>query len=154
MRGFGALSGRSLSWRSDAALAHLALGAPAEAKAFAAEEVALARAYHGPRALGIALRAVGLAEGGQRGIEPLRQAVRVLEVSDARLERGRALANLGAALRRAGHRAESREILRPALDLAHRCGAARADRTGPHRWVGPGRSPQARTLSTAPGRLP
>jgi DNA-binding CsgD family transcriptional regulator len=33
------------------------------------------------------------------------------------------MADLGAALRRAGHRAESREILRPALDLAHRCGA-------------------------------
>jgi DNA-binding NarL/FixJ family response regulator len=47
----------------------------------------------------------------------------VLEVSDARLEHARALADLGGALRRAGHRAESREILRPALDLAHRCGA-------------------------------
>ena len=33
------------------------------------------------------------------------------------------MADLGAALRRAGQRAESREILRPALDLAHRCGA-------------------------------
>jgi hypothetical protein len=47
----------------------------------------------------------------------------VLEVSAARLEHARALADLGAALRRAGHRADSREILRPALDLAHRCGA-------------------------------
>jgi DNA-binding CsgD family transcriptional regulator len=33
------------------------------------------------------------------------------------------MTDLGAALRRAGQRAESREILRPALDLAHRCGA-------------------------------
>jgi DNA-binding CsgD family transcriptional regulator len=33
------------------------------------------------------------------------------------------MADLGAALRRAGRRAESREILRPAFDLAHRCGA-------------------------------
>ena len=33
------------------------------------------------------------------------------------------MSDLGAALRRAGCRAESREILRPALDLAHRCGA-------------------------------
>jgi DNA-binding CsgD family transcriptional regulator len=33
------------------------------------------------------------------------------------------MTDLGAALRRAGYRAESREILRPALDLAHRCGA-------------------------------
>jgi DNA-binding CsgD family transcriptional regulator len=117
------LSSVTPPWRSDAALAHLALGAPAQARALAAEEVALARAYHGPRALGVALRAVGLAEGGRRGIEPLREAVRVLEGSGARLERARAMADLGAALRRAGHRAESREILRPALDLAHRCGA-------------------------------
>ena len=51
-------------WRSDAALAHLALGASAEARALAAEEVTLAEAY-GPRALGIALRAAGLTENGR-----------------------------------------------------------------------------------------
>jgi len=110
-------------WRSDAALAHLALGAPAEARALAAEEVALAQAFNGPRTLGVALRAAGLAEGGRRGIELLRQAVRVLDGSGARLEHARAMTDLGAALRRAGQRADSREMLRPALDLAHRCGA-------------------------------
>ena len=110
-------------WRSDAALAHLALGALADARALAAEEVTLAQAHHGPRTLGIALRAAGLADGGSRGIELLRQAVRLLEGSAARLEHARALTDLGAALRRAGHRAESREMLRPALDLAHRCAA-------------------------------
>jgi tetratricopeptide (TPR) repeat protein len=110
-------------WRSDAALAHLALGKTAEAKALAAEEVTLAQAYHVPRALGIALRAAGLAEGGTRGIDLLHQAVRVLDGSAARLEHARAMTDLGTALRRAGHRAESREILRPALDLANRCGA-------------------------------
>jgi DNA-binding CsgD family transcriptional regulator len=110
-------------WRSDAALAHLALGAPAEARTLASEEVTLAQAYNGPRTLGIALRAAGLAEGGRRGIELLRQAVRVLEGSGSQLEHARAMADLGAALRRAGQRAESRDVLRPALDLAHRCGA-------------------------------
>jgi DNA-binding CsgD family transcriptional regulator len=110
-------------WRSDAALAHLALGARAEARALAAEEVALAQVFNGPRTLGVALRAAGLTDGGRRGIELLRQAVRVLEGSGARVEHARAMADLGAALRRAGRRAESREILRPALDLAHRCGA-------------------------------
>ena len=110
-------------WRSDAALAHLALDARAEARALAAEEVALAQAHGGPRTLGISLRAAGLVEGGTRGIELLRHAATVLESSDARLEHARALADLGAALRRAGHRADSREILRTALDLAHHCGA-------------------------------
>jgi DNA-binding CsgD family transcriptional regulator len=111
------------SWRSDAALAHLALGARAEAKALAAEEVTLAQAFNGQRTIGIALRAAGLAEGGTRGIELLRQAERVLEGSGARLEHARAMADLGAALRRAGQQAESRAILRRALDLAHRHGA-------------------------------
>jgi DNA-binding CsgD family transcriptional regulator len=117
------LTPAAASWRSDAALAHLALGAPAEARALAAEEVGLAQAFHGPRTLGIALRAAGLADGGSRGIELLRQAVRVLDGSGARLEHARAMADLGAALRRVGQRAESREILRLALDLAHRRGA-------------------------------
>ena len=113
----------TIPWRSDAALAHLALGAPAEARALAAEEVTLAQAFKGPRTLGVALRAAGLTDGGRRGIELLRQAVRVLERSSARLEHARAMADLGAALRRAGQRAESREVLRVALDLAHSCGA-------------------------------
>jgi DNA-binding CsgD family transcriptional regulator len=47
----------------------------------------------------------------------------VLDGSAARLEHARAITDLGAALRRAGQRAESREILRPALDVAHRCGS-------------------------------
>jgi DNA-binding CsgD family transcriptional regulator/tetratricopeptide (TPR) repeat protein len=111
------------SWRSDAALARLALGAQADAKALAAEEVALAEAFGAPRALGVALRAAGLAEDGPRGIELLRRAVEVLDGSSARVERARAMSDLGAALRRARCRAESREILRPALDIAHRCGA-------------------------------
>jgi DNA-binding CsgD family transcriptional regulator len=110
-------------WRSDAALAQLALDATAEARALATEELTLAEAFGAPRSLGVALRAAGLTEKGTRGIERLRQSVAVLEGSAARLEHARAMADLGAALRRAGHRAESRDILRAALDLAHRCGA-------------------------------
>jgi DNA-binding CsgD family transcriptional regulator len=117
------ISTPTIAWRSDAALAHLALGAQAEARTLAAEEVTLARAFKGPRTLGVALRGAALTDGGSRGIELLRQAVRVLGDSGARLEHARAMADLGAALRRAGQRAESREVLRPALDLAHRCGA-------------------------------
>ncbi|MBV9796606.1 MAG: AAA family ATPase [Solirubrobacterales bacterium] len=110
-------------WRSDAALAHLALGNQDEARSLAAEELALARVYNAPRTLGMALRATGLAESGRRGIELLGEAVRVLEGSGARLEHARVMTDLGAALRRDGQRAESRAVLRPALDLAHRCGA-------------------------------
>jgi DNA-binding CsgD family transcriptional regulator len=134
-------------WRSDAALAHLALGAPAEARTLAAEEVTLAQAFHGPRTLGVALRAAGLAAGGSRGIELLRQAAGVLEDSGARLEHARAMADLGAALRRAGRRAESREILRPALDLAHRCGGLALTERARTELVAAGGRPRRLVLS-------
>jgi DNA-binding CsgD family transcriptional regulator len=47
----------------------------------------------------------------------------LLRDSSARLEQAKALVALGAALRRTGSRAEAREPLREALDLAERCGA-------------------------------
>jgi DNA-binding NarL/FixJ family response regulator len=47
----------------------------------------------------------------------------VLAGSEARLEHARALVDLGAALRRANHRAEARERLRESVDLARRVGA-------------------------------
>jgi DNA-binding CsgD family transcriptional regulator len=134
-------------WRSDAALAHLALGAEAEARALAAEEVTLAQAFTGPRTLGVALRAAGLTDGGRRGIELLRQAVRALEGSGARLEHARATADLGAALRRAGQRADSREVLRVALDLAHRCGAIAVTERARTELVAAGGRPRRLVLS-------
>jgi DNA-binding CsgD family transcriptional regulator len=134
-------------WRSDAALAQLALGERGEARALAAEEVALAEAFNAPRTLGIALRAAGLAEGGRRGIDLLRQAVDVLEGSAARLEQARAMTDLGAALRRAGQRADSREMLRPALDLAHRWGAIALTERARTELVAAGGRPRRLVLS-------
>jgi DNA-binding NarL/FixJ family response regulator len=53
----------------------------------------------------------------------------VLEATPAELERARALTDLGAALRREGHRSEAREPLRAGLGLAQQCDAtALADR--------------------------
>jgi class 3 adenylate cyclase/DNA-binding CsgD family transcriptional regulator len=111
------------AWRSLAALEHHALGETEEALALAQEEVELARAWGARRTLGRALRILGLIEGGDDGIAHLREAVAVLEPSPARLEHAYALANLGAALRRANHRAEARDHLRDALELAQRLGA-------------------------------
>jgi DNA-binding NarL/FixJ family response regulator len=53
----------------------------------------------------------------------LREAIDAFEHGDARLERARALADLGALLRRRNRRTEARELLREALDAAHRAGA-------------------------------
>jgi DNA-binding CsgD family transcriptional regulator len=113
----------ALSWRSEAALAHLALGDHESAERLAEEELELARAFGAPRALGVALRAAGVVAGGDRGASLLREAIDALERGDARLERARALADLGAMLRRRNRRTEARELLREALDAAHRAGA-------------------------------
>jgi DNA-binding CsgD family transcriptional regulator len=125
----GALLTRSLvtspvlSWRSDAALALLALGDRAAAERLAEEELRLARAFGAPRALGVALRAAGVVAGGDRGASLLRDAIDACERGDATLERARALADLGAMLRRRNRRTEARDLLREALDAAHRAGA-------------------------------
>jgi DNA-binding CsgD family transcriptional regulator len=113
----------ALSWRSEAALAQLALGDHESAERLAEEELQLARAFGAPRALGVALRAAGVVAGGDRGASLLREAIETLERGDARLERARALADLGAMLRRRNRRTEARELLREALDAAHRAGA-------------------------------
>ena len=90
-----------------------------------AEELEITRAIGLPRAVGIALRAAGLLEGGERGIGLLRDAASTLEQSPSRLEHARALTDLGGALRRAGRRAEAREPLVRGLELARACGALR-----------------------------
>jgi DNA-binding CsgD family transcriptional regulator len=112
-----------ISWRSGAALAAVAIDERDQAEELAREELRLAREFGAPRAIGIALRTLGLVLGGEAAIEPLREATAVLEGSEARLEHARALVDLGGALRRAGQRREAREPLREGLDLAHRCGA-------------------------------
>ena len=109
--------------RSGAALALLRLGRRQQARQLADAELADVRVFGAPRALGIALRAAGLARGGNEGLALLRESAAVLEGSPALLERARSLAEFGAARRRSGERAAARDPLARALDLAVRCGA-------------------------------
>lgn len=111
------------AWRSHAALALHALGREDEGRELAAEELELARQWGAPRPIGVALRALGLVQGGADGESHLRQAVEVLAGSSARLEHAKALVDLGAALRHRKKRSEARERLREGLELAHRLGA-------------------------------
>ena len=111
----------SADWRSQAAVAYAALDRRDEALALAQEELALARRFGAPRAIGIALRTLGVI-GDE--LDHLTEAVDVLAASPARLEHARALADLGVALRHRRRIVEAREPLRQALDLAIRCGAA------------------------------
>lgn len=110
-------------WRIGLAGCEAALGNDEEARRLTDEAVALARRAGGRRGIGIALCGQGRLAGGQEGIEPLREAVRVLGDTRARLQHARALVELGAALRRMNCRKEAREPLREGLELAHRCGA-------------------------------
>jgi DNA-binding CsgD family transcriptional regulator len=112
-----------LPWRSDAALAALALGEPDTARRLSEEELELARTFGAPRAIGVALRAAGLVAGARRGEGLLREAIEVLGGPDTRLEQARALADLGALVRRSNRRLEARHMLRQAVDAAHRVGA-------------------------------
>jgi DNA-binding CsgD family transcriptional regulator len=112
-----------VAWRSQLARALAEVGQTAESRRQAAEELELARAFGGRRALGIALGAAArVAEGGDE-LALLGEAVHVLDGSPAQLERARAHAELGAALRRDGASEAARDPLRSAVELAHRCGA-------------------------------
>jgi DNA-binding CsgD family transcriptional regulator len=110
-------------WRRWAAEGLRLLDRNDQARALADEELALARQWGDPIAIGASLRVLGLVEGGTAGIGLLREAVEVLAGSQARLEHARALVDLGAALRRANQRTEARGLLREGVDLARGFGA-------------------------------
>ncbi|MFF3404252.1 AAA family ATPase [Streptomyces sp. NPDC002659] len=111
------------SWRTWAALSLHHLARTLEARTLAADDLRLARQWGAPRTIGRALRINGLLHNGTEQLDLLQQAITVLERSTARLEHAKALADYGAALRRAGHRRQARPPLHQALDLATRCGA-------------------------------
>ena len=106
-----------------AARSHHALDDDEEAHARIAEADALARQWATPGALGEVMHARAMLGPRDDALATLQGAIGLLERSPARLALARALLDLGAALRRAGHRRESREPLRAAHELARACGA-------------------------------
>jgi class 3 adenylate cyclase/tetratricopeptide (TPR) repeat protein len=72
---------------------------------------------------GLVWRSSGIVIGGDEGIDLLRAACAGLAVSPMPVEHARALLGLGGALRRAKYRADAREPLARAMELAHACGA-------------------------------
>jgi DNA-binding CsgD family transcriptional regulator len=134
------------SWRSTLAVA-LRESAPAEARGLVAEELENARAVGLPRPEGMALRAAGLVEGGERGIELLREAASMLERSPSRLEHARALTDLGGALRRSGRRTQARDPLGRGLELARGCGAQRLAQRAEHELRAAGARPRSAVRS-------
>jgi len=123
--GWGAANPSVAAWRTGAALALAALGDPRSAERLAADEVDLARAIGTSRSLGMALRVRGMLARGKPGVALLREAVDILRDSEGRLEHARALVELGAAIRRAGRRAEARHVLSEGYALAAECSSQR-----------------------------
>jgi DNA-binding CsgD family transcriptional regulator len=114
----------ALMWRSYAALAAARLGDRDRAGELIEEELEIATRFGAPEPIGEALRVQALLAPGSEMAELARGAVDVLAGSELRVSHARALIDLGAALRRAGHRRDAREPLRDGLDVANRCGSA------------------------------
>jgi DNA-binding CsgD family transcriptional regulator len=124
LRACGADNPAVFAWRSQAALCLRELGRYEQARAHALDQLPLARTWGTPRVTGHALRIAGLMTDGEDGVRMLREAVTVLAGSPAVLEHAKALADLGAMLRRSGRRSMARAPLEQSLRLALRCGAA------------------------------
>jgi DNA-binding CsgD family transcriptional regulator len=110
-------------WRPAAAEVLATVGEREEARRLIQAELSSCECYRSPMALGIALRAAGVVETSENGAGMLARAVAVLSRSEARLERARALVELGAMLRRTHQAAAAREPLRKGLAQARSCGA-------------------------------
>jgi tetratricopeptide (TPR) repeat protein len=136
--------------RSSAALALLRLGQRQHACQLADAELADLRVFGAPRALGIALRAAGLAHGGKKGLALLGESVAALDGSPALLERARSLAELGAALRRSGERAAGPGPAGPGTRSRRPQRRPAAGRPGTRRAQG-GRRPPAAPLAHRDG---
>ncbi len=110
-------------WRPYLALALHAAGRRDEALQTSIEALDRARGWGAPQSVGVALRTLGLVEGGASGEKLLHEAVEVLSHAQWRLEYAKALVELGAAIRRGNKRSDAREHLRLGLELAHKLGA-------------------------------
>ena len=112
----------SIPWRCGCVEALVRLGETGEASELADEQGRLAEAWGTSSGIGVAQWAQGLARGAD-GVDLLRASAETLAASPARLDLAYSLVDLGAAIRRAGRRAEARDPLREGLELARRCGA-------------------------------
>jgi len=138
-------------WRSLKALALDHLGRRDEAQELVWTELELAQSWGAPATVARTLRALGTVEGHD-GLKRLEEAVAVVAGSPGRLEHAKALAAMGAALRRARRPSDARGPLRQALELATVCGAeALAHRTRNELYAAGGRP--RRTALTGPASL-
>ncbi|MGA2011941.1 MAG: AAA family ATPase [Solirubrobacteraceae bacterium] len=139
----------NIAWRAEAAQLAARLGDQDRGWDLLADTIDRARAFGAPHALGIALRAAGVIEGGPGGLDWLAQAVTVLDGSGSTLQLGRTLIEQGGALRRAGQRRDALAPLRRGLDLASGCGAVALSKRAREDLVAVGARPRRERISGA-----
>jgi DNA-binding CsgD family transcriptional regulator len=110
-------------WRGLAARCLHRLGDVDAARELAAQDLVVARRWGTPRRVGSALRVAGIVGPPDHAIPTLRDSVRILAPSAARLEYLYSLCELGSALRRSSQRVEARSLLAEVADGAGRLGA-------------------------------
>ncbi|WP_167538494.1 AAA family ATPase [Streptomyces albofaciens] len=120
----GLLSVEFGGWRRLAAEVAHQLGRHQEARRLAEEELETVRDKATDRTQGAALRTAALVIGGEAGLGPAREAVRILTGTPDVLELARAQLTLGTLLRGTGDRVAAQGPLAQAHALASRCGAA------------------------------
>nr|WP_286255809.1 AAA family ATPase [Streptomyces graminofaciens] len=115
------------AWRSWATRAFAALGdrghESERARRLAEEELALARRWGRPKAIGTALHACALVADAEDGLRLFEEARAALGGPHARLPLARVLTDHGTALRRLGRHREAVPLLRRAAELAAACDA-------------------------------
>ena len=121
----GILNPAFTPWRSAASAALRRLERGEEAVELAAAEVELARAFGAAGRSGSPCAPAAWSLGGEAGLADLEASVAALERSAAALELANSQVALGAALRRAGRRADARRPLAEGLRAAERLGAGR-----------------------------
>ncbi|MER6704525.1 AAA family ATPase [Streptomyces fumanus] len=143
-------------WRTAAAELQLAAGLTREAVALAEEELRLARVWDTPRTVGRALRVLGAATGGRRGLDLAAEAVRMLRAAPGTdLELIPALIAQGRQFLAVRELSHARDALREAAERAERTGAVRwaalagaaLRESGARRTAVPGTGSDALTVS-------
>ena len=121
--GRGVVNSAVAMWRVGRCEALLGLGRTAEAAELAAENLRLARQFGAPVPIAVALKTAAMIATDDDSPGMLEEAMEMLSTTTAEVWRCRVLIDLGAALRRSGDAAASRETLRESADLAVRIGA-------------------------------
>ena len=111
-----------LAWRPVVCQILLALDRGDEARELAEEELEVTRRWGAAPQIGTALRILAATDEKRREAL-LKEAVELLEDSEARLELAEALVDLGAEVRRRNRKSGSREPLMRGMELAGDCGA-------------------------------